>query len=74
MDRIAGSIVRGTGSAVPCRVVPNDEFGESLDTSDEWIRARTGIRERRIAAPHETTATLGAIAAKRASGSRKRAG
>ena len=34
MDRITGSFVRGTGNAVPPRVVPNDEFGESLDTSD----------------------------------------
>ena len=43
--------VTGLGSHVPERVVTNDDLAEQMDTSDEWIRERTGIRERRIAAP-----------------------
>ena len=58
--------ITGWGSYVPERVLSNADLEKLVDTSDEWIRARTGIRERRIAAPHETAATLGAIAAKRA--------
>jgi 3-oxoacyl-[acyl-carrier-protein] synthase-3 len=50
----------------PERVLTNAELERVVDTSDEWIRSRTGIRERRIAAAHETTATLAAIAGKRA--------
>jgi 3-oxoacyl-[acyl-carrier-protein] synthase III len=56
----------GTGSCLPARVLRNDDFPASLDTSDEWIRTRTGIRERRIAADGETTSTLGLAAARRA--------
>jgi 3-oxoacyl-[acyl-carrier-protein] synthase-3 len=55
----------GTGSALPRRIVTNAELAESVDTSDEWIVARTGIRQRHIAGDDETTATL-AIAAARA--------
>ena len=58
--------VSGWGSYVPQRVLSNADLERIVDTSDEWIRTRTGISERRVAAPHETTATLGAIAAKRA--------
>ena len=58
--------VSGWGSYVPERVLSNADLERIVDTSDDWIRSRTGISERRIAAPHETTATLGAIAAKRA--------
>jgi 3-oxoacyl-[acyl-carrier-protein] synthase-3 len=58
--------VSGWGSYVPERVLTNADLERLVDTSDEWIRTRTGISERRVAAPHETTATLGAIAAKRA--------
>lgn len=62
-----GSVrITGWGSYVPERVLSNADLERMVDTSDEWIRSRTGIRERRVAAPHETTATLGAIAAKRA--------
>jgi 3-oxoacyl-[acyl-carrier-protein] synthase-3 len=50
----------------PERVLTNHELERVVDTSDEWIQTRTGIRERRIAAAHETTATLAAIAGKRA--------
>ena len=58
--------ISGWGSYVPERVLTNADLERIVDTSDEWIRTRTGISERRVAAPHETTATLGAIAAKRA--------
>ena len=58
--------ISGWGSYVPERVLSNADLERIVDTSDEWIRTRTGIRERRVAAPHETTSTLGAIAAKRA--------
>lgn len=60
-----GSRVLGTGSALPRRIVTNAELAERVDTSDEWIVARTGIRQRHIAEADETTATL-AIAAARA--------
>ena len=58
--------ISGWGSYAPERVLTNADLERIVDTSDEWIRTRTGIRERRVAAPHETTATLGAIAGKRA--------
>lgn len=60
------SIVTGTGSALPTRRVSNDELAQEVDTSDEWIVERTGIRFRHIAGPEETTATLAANAAKAA--------
>ena len=40
--------ILGTGSALPKRVVTNDDLAEFLDTNDEWISTRTGIRERRV--------------------------
>jgi 3-oxoacyl-[acyl-carrier-protein] synthase III len=58
--------VAGWGMYAPQRVLTNADLERVVDTNDEWIRTRTGIRERRIAAPHETTATLAAIAGKRA--------
>lgn len=66
MNGSIGVAIRGTGSCVPSRVVTNDEFAATLETSDEWIRSRTGIRERRIVGPADTAATLGTEAAKRA--------
>ncbi len=59
------SVVLGTGSALPEQRVSNADLAERLDTSDEWIVERTGIRFRHIAGPHETTSTL-ATAASRA--------
>ncbi|WP_293873640.1 MULTISPECIES: beta-ketoacyl-ACP synthase III [unclassified Sphingomonas] len=56
------SVVLGTGSALPETRVSNADLAERLDTSDEWIVERTGIRFRHIAQPHETTATLAADA------------
>ena len=64
MELFVKSMILGTGSYLPSRVVPNDEFAETLDTTDEWIRTRTGIRERRYASPAESTATMGAEAAR----------
>mgnify|MGYP005855094049 FL=1 len=62
---MSGSRLLGTGSALPRRIVTNAELASRVDTSDEWITARTGIRQRHIAGEGETTATL-AIAAARA--------
>ncbi len=59
------TIIAGIGKYVPERVVSNDELAKYMDTSDEWIQERTGIKERRFAPKHkETTTTLGAKAAK----------
>ena len=60
------AVITGTGSALPARRVSNAELAETVDTTDEWIVERTGIRFRHIASPDETTATLGADAAKAA--------
>jgi 3-oxoacyl-[acyl-carrier-protein] synthase-3 len=60
---VTRSVVLGTGSYLPSRVVTNDELARKVDTSDEWIVQRTGIRERRIAAPGELTSDLARKAA-----------
>ena len=60
------AVVTGTGSALPARRVSNAELAAQVDTSDEWIVERTGIRFRHIAGPDETTATLAADACKAA--------
>lgn len=57
--------VGGLGAALPDRVVTNDDMAQYLDTSDDWIMARTGIRQRRMAGPGESTGQL-AVAAARA--------
>ncbi|PIS36385.1 MAG: 3-oxoacyl-ACP synthase [Nitrospirae bacterium CG_4_9_14_3_um_filter_53_35] len=56
----------GTGSYLPERVMTNADLENMVETTDEWIRSRTGIRERRIAADDETTSDMAAEAAKRA--------
>ncbi len=58
------AVVTGWGMYAPSRVMTNDELSTMVETSDEWITSRTGIRERRIAAPDETTATLAAHASR----------
>ncbi|MAN11993.1 MAG: 3-oxoacyl-ACP synthase [Sphingobium sp.] len=63
---IRRSILLGTGSGLPKRVVTNAELAETVDTSDEWIVERTGIRARHIAGEGETTATLATDAARAA--------
>lgn len=63
--QVTRSVVLGCGSYLPSRILTNDELARKVDTSDEWIVQRTGIRERRIAAPGERTSDL-ALAAARA--------
>jgi 3-oxoacyl-[acyl-carrier-protein] synthase III len=58
--------IAGTGSYLPERIMTNRELEESVDTSDEWITSRTGIRERRIAKESEYTSHLASEAARRA--------
>jgi 3-oxoacyl-[acyl-carrier-protein] synthase-3 len=58
--------VAGIGHYVPERILTNADLERTVDTSDEWIRNRTGIEERHIAAPHETASTLAANAARAA--------
>jgi 3-oxoacyl-[acyl-carrier-protein] synthase-3 len=60
------SVIRGSGSALPARVVTNADLEERVETSDEWIVERTGIRQRYIAGEGETTASLATDAARRA--------
>lgn len=59
-------VILGTGSYAPSRILTNDELAATVDSSDEWIRTRSGIRERRIAAPGESTSDLAVQAARRA--------
>src|SRR5437764_14209404 len=54
----------GWGKYVPEKVMTNDDIAKIVDTNDEWIQQRTGIRERRIADPKETTSTIALRAAK----------
>lgn len=61
-----GSRLLGTGSALPARVMTNAELATRVDTTDQWIVERTGIRQRYIAGPGETTATLATAAARAA--------
>ena len=60
------SRIAGTGSYLPAHVLTNHDLARRIETSDAWIRARTGIRERRIAAPGETTSDLAEHAARAA--------
>ena len=61
-----GAIITGTGSCLPDKRLTNDDLSRMVDTNDEWITQRTGIKERRIVGPGESTATLGTTAARRA--------
>ena len=61
-----GNRIIGTGMGLPSRVVTNKDLARIVDTSDEWITTRTGIKERRIAEEHETTSDFGARAAESA--------
>ena len=60
------SVVRGVGASLPGRIMKNTDFDGVVETSDEWIVQRTGIRQRHIAEDHETTASLGEAAARAA--------
>jgi len=63
---VRGSTIAGIGHYVPERVMKNAELEQYVDTTDEWIVTRTGIRERRIAAPEQASSDLGLEAAKEA--------
>ncbi len=60
------SVFKGSGSALPTKCMTNDELAQFVDTSDEWIRARTGIASRHIAGDGETTGSLATAAARAA--------
>ncbi len=60
------TVILGTGSYAPERILTNEDLAKMVDTSDEWIRARSGIRERRIAAPQEATSDMAVQAGRRA--------
>lgn len=60
------SVILGTGSYLPAKVLTNDDLAAMMDTSDDWIVQRTGIRQRHIVAEGEATSDLGAEAARRA--------
>jgi 3-oxoacyl-[acyl-carrier-protein] synthase-3 len=64
--RVVRSVIAGCGSALPQRVMTNADMSKIVDTSDEWIVERTGIKARHIAGDGETTRTLGTEAARRA--------
>ena len=60
------SVIRGVGAHLPKRIMTNDDISKIVDTTDEWIRECTGIRQRHIAGDDELTSDLGAAAAKQA--------
>jgi 3-oxoacyl-[acyl-carrier-protein] synthase-3 len=64
MEPAAG--ILGTGSALPEKVLSNSDLEKMVETSDQWITERTGIKERHLAAPHETTSTLSVMASRKA--------
>jgi 3-oxoacyl-[acyl-carrier-protein] synthase-3 len=61
-----GAIIAGTGSYLPEKRLTNDDLAKMVDTNDQWIIQRTGIKERRIAAANESTASLATAAARKA--------
>jgi 3-oxoacyl-[acyl-carrier-protein] synthase III len=65
-NKIYGAYISGTGSFVPDKILTNEELSRMVDTSDEWITTRTGIKERRIANENETTAYLSVEACRKA--------
>ncbi len=65
-DEKINARIAGVGVCIPDTVLTNNDLSKMIDTSDEWILARTGIRERRIAAPDQATSDLSIAAAKQA--------
>ena len=63
---VVRSVIRSVGAHLPKRIMTNDDLAKIIDTSDEWIRERTGIRQRHIADDHELTSDLGIAACKQA--------
>ncbi len=66
MSQLMGIAIRGTGCSIPQRVFTNADFEKIIDTSDEWITTRTGIKERHFASQGESTLTMGLEASRRA--------
>src|SRR5438874_9568943 len=66
MPNTFGAIIAGTGSSLPERRLTNDDLSKMVETNDEWITQRTGIKERRIAGKDESTATFASAAARKA--------
>jgi 3-oxoacyl-[acyl-carrier-protein] synthase-3 len=66
LSSVPRSVITGVGGYLPAEVVTNDALAKFVDTSDEWIFARTGIQSRRRAAPHEATSDLATEAARNA--------
>ena len=66
MAELKRAVIQGAGHAIPSRVLTNQDIEKLVDTTDEWIRQRTGIQERRVAEPAETSSVLGARAARMA--------
>src|SRR5438105_15628164 len=66
MPNTFGAILTGTGSSLPERRLTNDDLSKMVETNDQWITQRTGIKERRIAGKDESTATLAGAAARKA--------
>ena len=62
----ARAMLAGIGAYLPERAVSNDELARTVDTSDSWIRERTGIGQRYLAAPHETACFMATRAAEAA--------
>ncbi|MFI4912996.1 MAG: beta-ketoacyl-ACP synthase III [Sedimentisphaeraceae bacterium JB056] len=60
------AVIAGTGSALPEKLLTNDDLAQIVDTNDEWITARTGIKQRHIASDEETTVTLATDASRKA--------
>jgi 3-oxoacyl-[acyl-carrier-protein] synthase-3 len=60
------AVIAGTGSCIPEKTLTNDDLAKMVDTNDEWITTRTGIKVRHIAADNQTTADLAVEAAKKA--------
>ena len=66
MNSIFKAVVSGTGAYLPDKILTNRDLEKTLDTTDEWITTRTGIKERRIAADHESASTMATIAGRQA--------
>ncbi|HXH42091.1 MAG TPA: 3-oxoacyl-ACP synthase, partial [Thermoanaerobaculia bacterium] len=57
------SVITGSGIGIPKNVVPNEKLARIMDTTDEWIRTRSGIEQRRYADPGQSSSDLGVLAA-----------
>ena len=66
INKLTRAVIAGTGSALPEKVLTNEDLEKMVETSDEWIVTRTGIKERRIISEGQTTATLATEAARKA--------